>query len=135
MAEDRVNHPDHYTSHPSGIECVEIAEHLGFNLGNALKYVWRHRGKGNPTEDIRKALWYLQREVKSLAHKPPALQEAPASKIRTLIGRVAVHESQVIGEVMVGIVTAAESLLPTKRIAHLLNIQVHLLKYLEQLVQ
>lgn len=62
---DTVNHPPHYASHPSGVECVDIAEHLGFNLGNALKYVWRAENKGHKEEDLRKCLWYLERELRS----------------------------------------------------------------------
>lgn len=60
---DRVNHPVHYTSHPSGIECIQITEHMGFNLGNAVKYIWRADEKGNAIEDLRKAAWYLNREL------------------------------------------------------------------------
>jgi len=62
---ENINHPAHYTSHPSGVECVDIAEHLSFNLGNALKYLWRAGQKGGPEkerEDRKKALWYLRRE-------------------------------------------------------------------------
>jgi len=36
-----VNHPDHYNKHPSGVECIDIVEHMSFNLGNAVKYIWR----------------------------------------------------------------------------------------------
>lgn len=60
---DAVNHPSHYTSHPSGIECIQITEHMGFNLGNALKYVWRADLKGNATQDMEKAIWYINREL------------------------------------------------------------------------
>ncbi|MCW2496329.1 DUF3310 domain-containing protein [Jatrophihabitans sp.] len=63
MAEDVVNHPSHYTSHPSGIECIEITEHMGFNLGNALKYIWRADLKGDAIEDLEKAAWYIRREI------------------------------------------------------------------------
>jgi len=61
---ERIDHPKHYTSHPSGVECVDIAEHLSFNLGNALKYLWRSGLKNEATarEDLEKALWYLNRE-------------------------------------------------------------------------
>lgn len=62
-AYDPVNHPRHYTSHPSGVECIQVAEHMGFNLGNAMKYLWRADEKGNAIEDLRKAAWYLQREI------------------------------------------------------------------------
>lgn len=59
---DVVNHPPHYLKHPSGIECIQITEHMTFTLGNAMKYIWRADYK-NGTEDILKAIWYLQREV------------------------------------------------------------------------
>jgi len=60
---DKVNNPIHYTSHPSGIECIELAEHLNFNRGNALKYVWRHSLKNASKEDLQKAAWYIKREI------------------------------------------------------------------------
>jgi hypothetical protein len=60
---DPVNHPKHYTSHPSGVECIQITEHMGFNLGNALKYIWRADLKGHTIEDLRKARWYIEREI------------------------------------------------------------------------
>lgn len=60
---DPVNHPKHYTAHPSGVECIQITEHMGFNLGNAMKYIWRADEKNNAIEDLRKAVWYVQREI------------------------------------------------------------------------
>jgi hypothetical protein len=60
---DPVNHPKHYTAHPSGVECIQITEHMGFNLGNAMKYIWRADEKNNAVEDLRKAVWYVQREI------------------------------------------------------------------------
>ena len=39
--DDVVNSPSHYTSHPSGVECIAITEHMSFCLGNAVKYIWR----------------------------------------------------------------------------------------------
>lgn len=60
---DAVNHPKHYTSHPSGIECIQVTEHMGFNLGNAVKYVWRADLKHDAVEDLRKAVWYIEREI------------------------------------------------------------------------
>lgn len=64
IGDDPVNHPKHYTSHPSGVECIEICEHMGFNLGNANKYIWRADLKRNAIEDLEKAVWYLNREIK-----------------------------------------------------------------------
>lgn len=60
---DLVNSPPHYTGHPSGIECIQITEHMGFCLGNALKYIWRCNDKGSAVEDLKKALWYINREI------------------------------------------------------------------------
>lgn len=59
---DPINHPSHYTSHPSGRECIEYTERLPFCLGNALKYLWRAGLKGDAVEDLRKAAWYLRQE-------------------------------------------------------------------------
>ena len=63
---DPVNHPKHYTQHPSGVECIDIVEHMNFNLGNAIKYIWRAGDKGDIIEDLRKAAWYLNREIARL---------------------------------------------------------------------
>lgn len=62
MEHDAVNHPKHYTAHPSGVECIQITRHMGFNLGNAIKYIWRADLK-NGTEDLEKAVWYLKDEI------------------------------------------------------------------------
>jgi len=59
---DNVNHPAHYTKHPSGVEAIQITEHMSFTLGNALKYIWRADLK-NGVEDLEKAVWYLKREI------------------------------------------------------------------------
>lgn len=63
---DPINRPSHYTSHPSGIECIEVARHMNFNLGNAIKYIWRAGSKGDAVEDLRKACWYIEDEIKRL---------------------------------------------------------------------
>lgn len=60
---DPVHRPAHYTEHPSGIECIQITEHMGFNLGNAVKYIWRCDLKKDAIEDLKKARWYLDREI------------------------------------------------------------------------
>jgi hypothetical protein len=64
---DLVNHPPHYTAHPSGVECIQITEHMNFCLGNAVKYIWRAGLKsGDPVEDLKKARWYIERELKRI---------------------------------------------------------------------
>jgi len=66
MPHDAVYHPAHYTSHPSGIETIEITEHMNFCLGNVIKYVMRAEHKGRTLEDLKKARWYLDREIQKL---------------------------------------------------------------------
>ncbi|GAC1393235.1 MAG: hypothetical protein NVS3B10_00340 [Polyangiales bacterium] len=64
---DAVNHPPHYTAHPSGVEAIVVCEHYGFNVGNAIKYLWRAGIKSaDPIEDLRKAAWYVNREIERL---------------------------------------------------------------------
>jgi len=61
---DPINHPAHYTDHPSGVECIEITEHMGFCLGNAVKYIWRAGLKSaDAIQDLEKARWYIDREI------------------------------------------------------------------------
>ena len=66
MTHDPVNRPKHYTEHPSGIECIQITEHMNFCLGNAIKYIYRSGKKDNTIEDLEKAIWYLNREIQRL---------------------------------------------------------------------
>ncbi len=69
---DPVNHPSHYNSHPSGIECIQITEHMNFNLGNAVKYIWRAGLKSDaPITDLEKARWYIEREIARLKAVKP----------------------------------------------------------------
>lgn len=71
---DSVNHPAHYNSHPSGIECIEIARHHNFNIGNTIKYLWRAGLKSEEgmedtdkqVEDLNKAIWYIKDEIKRI---------------------------------------------------------------------
>ena len=63
--------PAHYRSHASGVECIQITEHLGFCLGNAVKYIWRAEEHGKQLEDLKKARWYLDREIARLEKPIP----------------------------------------------------------------
>jgi hypothetical protein len=67
---DPVNHPAHYTSHPRGIECIQVTQHMNFCRGNAIKYIWRAGDKGNEVQDLKKAIWYLECEIKRIETKP-----------------------------------------------------------------
>jgi hypothetical protein len=70
MSDDEVNHPKHYNSHGSGVECIDVVEHMNFNLGNAIKYVWRAGLKSpDDVKDLKKAIWYLEREVQRLMNE------------------------------------------------------------------
>lgn len=71
---DAVNHPSHYTSHPSGVECITITRHYCFAIGNAIKYLWRaglkqdadNTEKEKEIEDLQKAIWYINDRIKQL---------------------------------------------------------------------
>lgn len=85
---DPVNHPNHYTSDPSGVECIEIVRHRNYNIGNAIKYLWRAGLKApdgterfDPVEghvvdlalekhiqDLKKAIFYINDEIDRLTH-------------------------------------------------------------------
>lgn len=74
MTEDKVNHPSHYTSHPSGVECITITRHHGFAIGSAIKYLWRAGLKKEEgyadiqkeIEDLEKAVFYINDRIKQL---------------------------------------------------------------------
>lgn len=62
---DQINHPSHYNRHPAGIECIDVIEWFPFNVGSAMKYLWRAGLKegADYETDLRKAIWYVQREL------------------------------------------------------------------------
>lgn len=80
---DMVNHPPHYTSDPSGIECIQITRHRNFNIGSAFKYLWRNGlkdeaamgSRAKQIEDLNKAVWYIKDEIARLESLPA---EGPA---------------------------------------------------------
>lgn len=68
---DLINHPLHYTSGDAKcssckkeIECIDVVRNMSFNLGNAIKYIWRFDHKGAAIDDLKKALWYIEDEIK-----------------------------------------------------------------------
>ena len=71
---DQINHPPHYTSHPSGVECIQVAEHMSYSLGCVIKYLWRADLKSDAIEDLKKARWYLDREIARREQSPPVPQ-------------------------------------------------------------
>jgi hypothetical protein len=75
---DPVNHPSHYTNHPSGVECIQVTEHKNFCVGNAIKYLWRAGEKGDYVEDLQKAIWYINREIARVSvNQAPKTRTAP----------------------------------------------------------
>ena len=68
---DMVNHPPHYISDPSGVECIDITRHRNFNIGNAIKYLWRAglKNEDKNIEDLKKAIFYINDEIKRLQEK------------------------------------------------------------------
>jgi hypothetical protein len=83
---DPINHPEHYTSHRSGIEAIDITEHMSFCLGNAVKYLLRRKLKGSEIQDLLKSAWYLEREtVRLQAAEEVARFWHPETTIRRLV--------------------------------------------------
>lgn len=74
---DKVNHPSHYTTHPSGVECIEVTRHYDFCIGNAIKYLWRAGLKSEEgytdtqkeVEDLKKAIFYINDKIKMLENE------------------------------------------------------------------
>ena len=70
---DNIN-PQHYKQHPSGIECIAVAQHYDYSVGNAFKYLWRaglkkdysQEDKDKEIEDLKKAIWYIENKIKML---------------------------------------------------------------------
>lgn len=81
QSEDMVNHPNHYTSDPSGIECITVTRHRNFNVGNAIKYLWRAglkkdsvlQDSAKQIEDLEKSVFYIKDEIERLKE----LQKCP----------------------------------------------------------
>lgn len=77
ISTDNVNHPEWYTKHPSGIECIDIAKYYDFCIGNAIKYLWRAGLKKDASlddkqkeiEDLKKAVWYINKKIELIENK------------------------------------------------------------------
>ncbi len=97
---DVVEKPKHYNSHPSGLEAIDLCEHLSFNTGNAVKYIWRAGLKNDEAEDLKKALWYIKREralIKLYEQEPPLPRmdlENTLLAIRVLIRKIVAAEPE-----------------------------------------
>lgn len=73
---DNVNHPSHYVSRETfvtcdcglikHVECIDVTRTFNFNLGNSIKYIWRSEFKGKRIEDLQKAAWYINDEIKRI---------------------------------------------------------------------
>ena len=72
-----INHPEWYNKNPSGIECIDVARHYCFSIGNAFKYLWRAGLKTDSNlsdrqkeiEDLEKAIWYIKDRINQLKSK------------------------------------------------------------------
>ncbi|KAA8828671.1 DUF3310 domain-containing protein [Bifidobacterium tissieri] len=78
MTNSTINHPDHYQADNDPFECILLVEQYSFNWGNCMKYVWRHRRKGHPKEDLEKALWYANRAAHNNEILRPAHLDIPS---------------------------------------------------------
>ena len=73
----QVDHPPHYNQHPTGVECIDIIEHFNFNVGNAMKYLWRAGQSEHWVTDLEKAAWYVQRELERARKFPEGTGHEP----------------------------------------------------------
>ncbi len=73
---DMIKHPDHYTWHPSKIECRTIVQEFPYNIGVAMSYQWRYQHKGTPIEDLRKAIQHIEFEIERIraGHEQPGTE-------------------------------------------------------------
>jgi hypothetical protein len=94
-AADMVNHPPHYTGHPSGVDYIEVAEYLPFCLGNAFKHLYLRNADGNPAENIEEAIWHVNRHNETYPNKPELPTDA-----REALGEIVVHEPHPFGACM-----------------------------------
>lgn len=97
-----VDHPSHYNGNQSGIECIDVIEHMSFNVGNAIKYLWRHEQKGGGT-DLLKAIWYIIRELKREYGIEKILVDPPEEEILATGGKCSyIRVDEVAEEDIVG---------------------------------
>lgn len=114
---DGVDHPKHYNVDPSGIECIEIARHLNFNVGSAFKYVFRAGEKQlSFTEyntaalhDIEKALWYISDEIKMQGNLLPIIPGSISKKLLTLVASREGLEASFLQEIFMAVNTSSRS--------------------------
>ncbi|WP_217476590.1 DUF3310 domain-containing protein [Stutzerimonas stutzeri] len=92
---DMANHPAHEAAHPSGVDYIEVAEHLPFCLGNAFKHLYLRNADGNPAETIEEAIWHVNRHNETYPEKPELPEEA-----REALGAIVVHEPHPFGAAM-----------------------------------
>lgn len=91
---DSVNHPAHYTNGPKcfcgrQIECIDVTERMSFSRGNAVKYLWRAGKKDDEIQDLRKAHWYVSREIKRLESMQRTSDRALVRKMTLLANEIA----------------------------------------------
>ena len=99
MKKDYIN-PNHYRKHPSKVECITITEHMNFCLGNAMKYIWRADLKDDAVQDLQKAVWYLNREIKKRQKKPENLFDKSG---HPLVGCSCLYISKAVAASVIGL--------------------------------
>lgn len=85
---DNVNHPTHYTGRNIGYECIDLTQYQSFCVGNAIKYLWRYKDKGKPSEDLEKARWYA---IKASTMQAPV--DVETENCRTILLRLVASTS------------------------------------------
>lgn len=108
---DIVNHPPHYNSHPSGIECIEFTRNMNFNLGNAFKYWWRRNDKDSYEENVAKCIWYIRDEIKRQSN-PYVSFPILFNLMMDKLSRVMKHETVRTNTVYINLIEATQTYVP-----------------------
>ena len=106
-SQDAVN-PQHYKSHPSGIECIEIRRHLTSNRSDAIKYLWRLGQKDESNQELKKAIWYLNDEANHFGHAP-AYHYVSLSVLNAKLNKLALYQSDMEEKLFYFIVFGGEN--------------------------
>lgn len=124
---DIVQKPRHYNVHKSGVEAIEVVRHLSFNLGNAVKYIWRSGEKGAQVQDLRKALYYIDDELAMPDQDRMTIRLSSQSQVKALVLRfVEAEENRLVAGSVMGIFRASLPLTETN--ARLLGVRDKVLR-------
>ena len=128
---DAIN-PNHYKSHPSGIQCIEISKHLSGCLAQAFQYVWRCGKKDDPIQELKKALWFIDAELSIdndlLSIQPESVLDIVNSKIFSVLKK----ETNISKKAALSFISSANFSGIIKRHKYLIQAKNNILEMIEE---